>query len=76
MWHVAAAATTTSTGTYPLELRTRCRMSISHVIDSLWRWRESWSLAVPRVGETQTHPVSDDVAKLSDFDLFSSLDWV
>ncbi|PSS22096.1 hypothetical protein M430DRAFT_40881 [Amorphotheca resinae ATCC 22711] len=76
MWHVAAAATTTSTGTYPLELRTRCRMSISHVIDSLWRWRESWPLAVPRVGETQTHPVSDDVAKLSDFDLFSSLDWV
>jgi hypothetical protein len=70
MWHVAA----TSTGTYPLELRTRCRMSISHVIDSLWRWREGWPLAsVPRV---EAHPVAEDVAKLSDLDLFSSLDWV
>lgn len=87
MWRAAGAGQGNSN---PVEMRIRGRMSISHVFDCIWGWKESMAENVPQAPSSQAvgtgqqsvagyfQPAFDDfngLSALQDFDLFNTLDW-
>ncbi|KAJ9236480.1 transcriptional regulator family: Fungal Specific TF [Paecilomyces variotii] len=63
MWN-ASGSGSSATGDDALQLKVRCRMSMSHVYDTVWRWRQRFRPTKP-TDDTQSSSVSNQNPDLS-----------